>query len=199
LGWNPGDEQELFSIEQLVEKFDLSRVQKAGAKFDPEKTKWFNQQHLREMPTSQLADNFSSFLEEKNIQKEKIYIVKVIDLVRERAVFENDLWNLSHFFFVAPKEYLPKAVKKNWKEQTPELIKKCYSFLESVDDYSSKKLEEKLIEWIKEQEIGLGKILNPIRLLLVGETSGPHLFDIIELLGKKETLIRISTGIDRLA
>jgi len=199
LGWNPGDEQEVFSIEELIQKFDLSRVQKAGAKFDPEKTKWFNQQHLRRMSTSELADNFTNLLKEKNIRKEKDYVEKVVDLVRERAVFENDLWNLSSFFFVAPEEYLPKAVKKNWKEQTPDLVKKCFTYLETIDDYSSKIMEEKLIEWINKQEIGLGKVLNPIRLLLVGETSGPHLFDIIELLGKKETLQRISIGIDRLS
>ncbi len=199
LGWNSGDEQEIFSLKELIDKFDLHKVQKAGAKFDPEKAKWFNQQHFRNLSVKKLVQNFYSLLYEKNITTTVDYVEKVINLVKERAVFESDLWNLSHYFFSAPTEYDEKSKKKHWKENTPEFVQNCYEYMKTIDDYRSKPLEENIIAWIQEQGIALGKVLNPIRLLLVGQTTGPHLFDIIELLGKEETLRRIETGLNRLS
>ncbi len=198
LGWNPGTDDEILSLDELIDKFDLTKVQKGGAKFDPEKTKWFNQHHLRLIDNSILAENLQKNLTEKNIKSDIKTVEKIIGLVKERAVFEADLWNLSSYFFVAPDEYNPKALKKNWKEQTPELIQKVTEFISEQDDFSSKNLEEKVIAWINEQEIGLGKILNPIRLLLVGNTTGIHLFDILEIIGKDETIRRLKKGLDKL-
>lgn len=198
LGWNPGTEQEVFTIDELIQAFDINKVQKGGAKFDPEKTKWFNQQHLRLADTSILAKNISEKYKEKDVISNIKTFEKVIDLVKDRATFENDLLELTDFFFIPPTEYNAKALKKNWKEPTPELIKKSIDYLNSIEDFSSKNLEEKFIAWINEQEIGLGKILNPVRLLLVGNTSGPHLFDIIEVLGKEETINRLKNGLEKL-
>lgn len=199
LGWNPGDEQEVFSLEDLVEKFDLLKVQKAGAKFDPEKAKWYNQQHLRNLSSEKLAENFILLLKQNNINSEIKYVTKVVDLVKDRAVFEHDLLNLSLYFFTAPLEYDENSLKKHWKEQSSELVEKTLEYMKTIENYSSKSLEENLIAWIQEKGFNLGKVLNPIRLLLVGQTSGPHLFDIIELLGKEETLLRIDNGLRRLS
>lgn len=195
LGWNPGTEQEVFNMQQLINSFDISKVQKGGAKFDPEKTKWFNQQHLRLTDTNLLSSKLIEKYNSKGISITPEDAKKVIDLVKERATFEADLFELTSFFFIAPKEYNSKALKKNWKEQTPELIKKSIEFLSNIEDFSSKNLEEKFINWINLQEIGLGKVLNPIRLLLVGNTSGPHLFDILEIVGKTEVIKRLNCGL----
>ncbi|MBN2662887.1 MAG: glutamate--tRNA ligase [Bacteroidales bacterium] len=195
LGWNPGTEQEVFDIQQLINAFEISKVQKGGAKFDPEKTKWFNQQHLRLTDTNILAHKLIEKYKSEDISISSKNAVKVIDLVKERAIFEADLFELTSFFFIAPQEYNSKALKKNWKEETPELIKKSIKFLSNIEDFSSKNLEERFINWINEQEIGLGKILNPVRLLLVGNTSGPHLFDILEIVGKTEVINRLNNGL----
>jgi len=195
LGWNPGTEQEVFSIDKLISTFDISKVQKGGAKFDPDKTKWFNQQHLRLADPKDLAKNLLEKFTAKNINPNIDTVIKVIDLVKERATFEADLYDLTSFFFIAPTEYNPKASKKNWKEPTPELIQKSIDFLSSIDDFTSENLEEKFIAWIQEQEVGLGKILNPVRLLIVGNTTGPHLFDILEIVGKDEVEKRLTDGL----
>lgn len=197
LGWNPGCEQEIFSIAELVEKFDLTKVQKAGAKFDPEKTKWFNQQHLKLLTNEKLSKIFVEDLKSRNIDTNIEFVEKVVELVRDRAVFASDLWELSSYFFVAPEEYNQKALKKNWKEGTPEIVANVLELLKKTDDFSSQNIEDVVKKWIEEKELGFGKVLNPIRLLLVGATSGPHLFDIIELLGKDEVESRIKNGIEK--
>lgn len=197
LGWNPGGEQEIFSIAELVEQFDLTKVQKAGAKFDPEKTKWFNQQHLKLLTNEKLSKIFLEDLKSRNIDTNIEFVEKVVELVRDRAVFACDLWELSSYFFVAPEEYNPKALKKNWKEGTPEIVANVLELLKKTDDFSSQNIEDIVKKWIEEKELSFGKVLNPIRLLLVGATSGPHLFDIIELLGKDEVESRIKNGIEK--
>ncbi len=191
LGWNPGTEQEIFSLEQLIEAFDLSRVSKSGAKFNPDKTKWFNQQYMQQKENNELADLFAAILKEKGIETELSFVEKGIALVKERAVFVSDFWKLSHFLFQTPETYDEKAVKKQWKEQTGSILEEVSSVIESIDEFSSGHIESIVKEWITNKEIGFGKVMQPLRLSLVGALQGPHLFDIIEMIGKQETLFRI--------
>ena len=197
LGWNDGTDQELFSLEELADKFDLNRVHKAGAKFDPDKNKWFNHQYLQKQSDEELAGSFSSILKERGISVENNKLIKIVSSIKERAHFVNEFWDLADYFFVAPKSYDEKAAK-NWKEETPTLMKKVIAVLESIEDFSSMNIETLLKEWMTANEIGMGKVMQPLRLSLVGALKGPHLFDIIEMIGKEETVNRMQNAIDRL-
>ncbi len=198
LGWNPGTEQELFSLEELTQAFDLKRVSKSGAKFSPEKTNWFNQQYMQSKTNSELTDLFLPILKEKQVDAEKDYVQKVVSLIKERAVFVADFWCLSDFFFQSPAEYDAKASKKNWKEETPELMNELITVLKNIEGFSSTNTETLIKEWITNKEIGFGKVMQPLRLSLVGKLAGPHLFDIIEMIGKNETINRIENAIQKL-
>ena len=192
LGWNPGTEQELFTLEELVQSFDLKRVNKAGAKFDPEKAKWFNQQYFVQQDDAVIAKEFMVYKPElvSDIHNEA-YITKVVSLVKERAVFVNDLWALSDFFFEAPTTYDAKALKKAVKEDTPALIKELITQLNTVTVFSAEELQPVVKGWITAKEIGFGKVMQPLRLSLVGAMKGPDVFDIMALLGKEETIKRL--------
>jgi glutamyl-tRNA synthetase len=194
LGWNDGTEQEIFSLDELVEKFDLTRIHKAGAKFDPEKNKWFNHHYLQKQSDESLANDFEKTLIEKGINIDKNTLIKIVSLIKERADFINDFWELSNYFFVAPTEYDEKAAK-NWKEETPDLMKKIIDVLTNIEDFTSLNIENTLKNWMTENEIGMGKIMQPFRLSLVGALKGPHLFDIVEVIGKAETISRIEKAI----
>lgn len=196
LGWNDGTEQELFSLEELVAKFDISRIHKAGAKFDPEKNKWFNHQYLVQKEDAELAELFKMELNKKGITT-NLNITKVVGLVKERAHFVTELWELSNYFFEAPTEYDAKA-SKNWKEETPALMQKVIAELNNMADFTSANIETLLKEWMTTNEIGMGKVMQPLRLSLVGALKGPHLFDIVEMLGKEECINRIETAIKSL-
>ena len=198
LGWNPGTEQEIFTLEDLCETFTLERVSKSGAKFSPDKTKWFNQQYMMLKSDAELAELFTVILNEKGIEKPLAYVVKVVSLIKERAIFVSDFWDLSSFFFEAPSNYEEKAAKKNWKEDTSALMFTLISILESIEDFNSLNIETIVKEWITSKEIGFGKVMQPFRLSLVGEMKGPHLFDIAEMIGKSETISRIQKAIDTL-
>ncbi len=198
LGWNPGTEQELFSLKELVNEFRLKRVSKSGAKFSPEKATWFNQQHLQSKSNEELAENFSSILLEKGISFDKNYIIKVVSLIKERAVFVADFWNLSSFFFQSPKNFDEKSARKQWKEETPEIMNELIIVLKELDNHPSEEIEIKVKEWITQKGIGFGKVMQPLRLSLVGALKGPHLFDIIELIGAQETIKRIEFAIKTL-
>ena len=198
LGWNPGTEQELFSLKELSNIFDLKRVNKSGARFDPDKTKWFNQQYMQQKPDAELAIAFSPILKSNGIETEISFVEKVVGLIKERAVFVQDLWDLGNYFFVTPAEYDAKASKKQWKEDTPELMKELIAVIEGIKDYSSQNIETVVKTWITSKEIGFGKVMQPFRLSLVGAMKGPHLFDIAEMIGKEETIIRIQKAIDTL-
>lgn len=195
LGWNDGTDQEIFSLEELIEKFDLSRVHKAGAKFDPEKNKWFNQHYLKLQSDSNLALEFQKILQEKGIVSDNEYVTKVVAMIKERATFVSDFYELSDFFFVAPKEYDAKALK-NWKEETPILMKQVKDVISGIEDFEAKNIETIVKSWITEQEIGMGKIMQPLRLSLVGAVKGPDLFEIIEMIGKEEAIRRIENAIN---
>jgi glutamyl-tRNA synthetase len=194
LGWNDGTDQELFSLEELADKFDLNRVHKAGAKFDPDKNKWFNHQYLQKQSDEELTESFSSILKEKGISVENDKLIKIVSSIKERANFVSDFWELADYFFIAPTSYDEKA-SKNWKEETPALMKQVIAVLESIQDFNSMNIETLLKEWMTTNEIGMGKVMQPLRLSLVGALKGPHLFDIIEMIGKEETVNRIDIAI----
>jgi len=199
LGWNPGTEQEIFSLDELIEAFDLSRVSKSGAKFNPDKTNWFNQQYLQQKSNSELAELYLDILNGKKIDTDITYVEKVVSLIKKRAVFVKDFWELSDYFFETPVKYDEKASKKQLKEDTSEILSEVSSVIESVDDFSSLTIETKVKEWITSKEISFGKVMQPLRLSLVGAMKGPHIFDIIEMIGKEETLHRIKKIITELS
>ncbi len=194
LGWNDGTEQELFSLEELAEKFDLNRVHKAGAKFDPDKNKWFNHQYLQKQDDESLAKAFAPIVYEKNIDVDYTTLVKIVSLIKERANFVSEFWDLADYFFVAPTAYDEKAAK-NWKEDTPDLIKQLIPVLNNIEDFTSVNIEIIVKDWMTQNEIGMGKVMQPFRLSLVGALKGPHLFDIVELIGKEETISRLEKTI----
>ncbi|MEK8178991.1 glutamate--tRNA ligase [Flavobacterium buctense] len=194
LGWNDGTEQELFSLEELAEKFDLNRVHKAGAKFDPDKNKWFNHQYLQKQSDESLAEAFAPTLADKGITIEKDKLVRIVSSIKERANFVSEFWDLADYFFVAPTSYDEKAAK-NWKEETPNLMQQLISVLENVGEFSSANIETIVKDWMTKNEIGMGKVMQPFRLSLVGALKGPHLFDIVELIGKEETIKRLEKAI----
>ena len=193
LGWNDGTEQEIFSLEELAEKFDLNRVHKAGAKFDPEKNKWFNHHYLQQQSNESLAEAFAPTLAEKGIST-ALDVTKVVSLIKERANFVSEFWDLANYFFVAPTAYDEKAAK-NWKEDTPHLMQQLISVLENIGDFTSVNIETIVKDWMTKNEIGMGKVMQPFRLSLVGALKGPHLFDIVELIGKEETIKRLEKAI----
>ena len=193
LGWNDGTEQEIFSLEELIEKFDLNRIHKAGAKFDPEKNKWFNHQYLQKQSDACLAESFKTILDKKGIST-SLDVTKIVSMIKERANFVTEFWDLADYFFEAPTTYDEKAVK-NWKEETPGLMQQVISELNKIEDFTSANIETLLKEWMTANEIGMGKVMQPLRLSLVGALKGPHLFDIIEMIGKAETVKRIEKAI----
>jgi glutamyl-tRNA synthetase len=211
LGWNPGTEQEFFSLEELVATFDLDRVNKSGARFDPEKTKWFQHHYLQEMSEDDLTNQFAVFLQNRfsvihNDSDESIKISRftrndnqilktIVSSLKERATFVSDLWEQGSFFFETPNSYDEKASKKAFKEDTPQILQSVLEILEELEDYSSASLSEKIKGWITSQEISFGKVMMPLRLALVGEMKGPDVFDIAFLLGKKETIKRVKNAI----
>lgn len=199
LGWNPGTEQEIFSLEALVEDFDLSRVSKSGAKFSPDKTKWFNQQYLQQKSNKELAALYTDILTKKNITTEVEFTEKVVSLIKERATFVADFWELSSFFFENPIEYDAKAAKKQWKETTGELMQELAKLITTIDNFTIENAQTVIKAWITAKEIGFGKVMQPLRLSLVGKLAGPDLFDIMTMIGKENTLLRINNAIEKLS
>ncbi len=195
LGWNDGTEKELFTLEELIESFDLARVNKSGAKFDPEKNKWFNHQFLVKKENSELAVYLQSVLNEKGITADNSVVEKVAGLVKDRANLTTDLYSLADFFFVAPEKYDEKA-SKNWKEDTSGLMQQVISVIENVKIFEAKEIESTIKNWIQENELGMGKIMQPLRIAMVGEMKGPDLFEIIAVLGKDETIQRLHNAIN---
>jgi glutamyl-tRNA synthetase len=203
LGWNPGTEQELFSLNELVAAFDISKVGKSGAKFDAEKTKWFQHQYFIQKEDSAIAQLFVPVLHQHlgnshDKDPDLDYITKVVGLIKERGTFVHDLWDLGSFFFVAPEAYEEKAVKKNWKEGTADLMLELSQMIEQIADFSSENIETAIKEWITSKEIGFGKVMQPLRLSLVGALKGPHLSDIAFLIGRDETSKRIRSAVEKL-
>ena len=201
LGWNPGTEQELFTLEKLVEEFSLERVNKSGARFDPEKTKWYNHQWLQQKSNAELASLFHSVLEHKEIPlsvRDDSYVEKVVSLIKERADFITDFWELSSYFFVAPTSYAEKPVKKQWKEDTGSIMDQIRGIIAETKEFSASNLESNVKTWITEKELSFGKVMGPLRLSIVGDLKGPHLFDILAMIGREECLKRLDMAIAEL-
>lgn len=197
LGWNPGTEQEIFSMEELIEAFSLDRVSKSGAKFDFEKGKWFNHQYLQLKSVDEITDLFQHYLiESKDLIEDSDKVRKVVELVRERAHFVHELWDQSYFFFTAPDEYLEADVKKRWKADSPIHMRELSELLERQEDFSAAVTEELVKNWLQEKGYGMGAVMNAFRLSIVGASRGPHMFDIIGLIGKDETLRRLRRAVN---
>ena len=191
LGWNPGTDQEIFTKEELIKLFDLERVSKSGARFDIEKAKWFNHQYLHQKNSEELAKEYLKILSERNVNSSQEIVEKIVALIRDRATFITDFWELSSFFFIAPTQYDEKAMKKQWKENSSEILDKIVNILSSQEDFSSANTEHIVKEFITNNGFSLGQVMPLIRLALVGDMKGPHIFDIAEIIGKDETIKRL--------
>ena len=194
LGWNPGTEQELFTLEQLIADFSLERVNKAGAKFDPDKTKWFQQQYFQQLDTTVLTKEFSALLGKKGIET-TLNLEVIVSLIKERAVFVADLWEQGFFFFEKPEAYDQKAAKKAFKEDTPSVLLSVCEILEQQSTFDGETISREVKGWLSSKEMGFGKVMMPLRLALVGAMQGPDVFEIAAVLGKKETISRIKSAI----
>ncbi len=198
LGWNSGTEQELFSMDELINLFSLERVNKSGARFDPEKTKWFNHQYLVKKSNAELAGLFMATLKEKGITADSSKVEKIVGLVKERVNFVHEIWDQASFFFTAPETYDEATVKKAWSAETPELMKKVVEFIASIDAFNAQNVELLLKDYINTNNLGMGKVMNALRLSLVGASKGPGVADIFEIIGKEETIKRINKAITTL-
>lgn len=198
LGWNPGTEQEIFSLEELAEIFSLERVGKSGSKFDPEKAKWFNHKYLVKKSDAELAEHFMVILSQKGIETTPDYVEKIVGLIKDRANFINDFWEQSEFFFVSPQSYDEKVAKKRWKANTSQIMHELKDHVEAVDIFEAEKIKEKIHQFVEEKGVGIGVVMNALRLLLVGGGYGPDIMQIAELLGKDEVISRIQNGIEKL-
>jgi len=196
LGWNPGDDQEMMTMDELIKKFNLSHCSKSGAKFDYEKGKWFNHQYISRKDNKDIAALFIPVLESHGIKVDPAYVEKVVGLMKERVSFVQELWDQTAFFFVAPTEYDEKTCKKRWKEDSATLLGELIELLRTREPFDSVGTEEEVKTWIDRKGYHLGNIMNATRLALVGEGKGPHVFDITETLGKDETLRRLQRAID---
>lgn len=196
LGWNPGTNQEILSMDELIQLFDLTHCSKAGAKFDFEKAKWFNHEYILHADNRELAEMFIPIVKGNGIDAPLEKVVTVVGLMKDRVSFMKDLWDTCKFFFVAPETYDEKTTKKRWKEDSPEMMLELAAVLENIDDFSLENQEKIVMKWIEDKGYHLGNIMNAFRLTLVGEGKGPHMFDISSVLGKEETLKRIYRAVE---
>ena len=198
LGWNSGTEQEFFSMDELIESFDLTRVVKSGARFDPEKAKWFNRHYLQQKSPAQLAQLFLPILREKGIEPNVQHLERIVGMIQERCEFVKDLWEQGHFFFQAPESYDEKTIQKKWKPDTNEKLESLSALFETIADWKAEAIKETFSAFMTEKEWSFGVVMVPIRLALVGSSSGPDLFEICELIGKEETIKRIRKAISKI-
>lgn len=195
LGWNPGNDQEILSMDDLIKLFSLEKCSKNGAKFDFEKGKWFNHKYIQNKSNEELTELFLPILQEKGISADPTKTAKIIGLVKDRISFVKELWAQTSYFFIAPESYEEKSVKKRWKEDTPERMKELIEILENITDFASEDTEKIVLGWITENNYHMGNVMNAFRLAVVGECKGPHMFDITTILGKEETIKRIKKAI----
>jgi len=198
LGWNPGTEQEFFSLDELAEIFSLERVVKSGSRFDPEKAKWFNKHYFQEKSVEELSELFKPVLAEKGVEASDEKVNAVVAEIKERCEFVAELWDQSSYFFEVPTSYDEKTVKKRWKENTSDQLTEIASLFETVKKWKADSIKEAFSTFMAEKEWGFGAIMNPLRLSLVGGNLGPDLFVICELLGQQETLSRMRIAIEKI-
>ncbi|MDE5725841.1 MAG: glutamate--tRNA ligase [Duncaniella sp.] len=197
LGWNPGDDTEIMSMDELISKFSFDHCSRSGAKFAYEKGRWFNHEYLQTAPDAELAQLFKPVLASHGVNPADFsdeYITRVVGLVKGRINFVADLWDQAKFFFTAPETYAEKDIRKRWKEDTPAIMAELIEVLKSLPSFKSAEAEPPVLAWVAEKGYHLGNVMNAFRLTLVGECKGPHIFDITELLGLEETVRRIERG-----
>ena len=199
LGWHATGDQEMYTMQELIEQFSLERVSKSGAKFDYEKGKWFNHQYLQLKSNEELAEQFLPYLEAQGVTADAVVVAKVIGLTKDRVNFVSELWEQVNFFFVAPTEYDEKSLKKRWKEDSPKHMTEMLALLEAHEDWSAEGLDSLIMPWIAEKEYGVGIVMNAFRICLVGAARGPHIWNITDVLGKEETLCRVRTALEKLS
>lgn len=201
LGWNPGDDTEVMDMEQLIGKFSFEHCSRSGAKFAFEKGKWFNHTYLQNTPDERIAELFKPLMEAQGIDMSRFsdaYIAKAVGTLKSRINFVKDLVDMARFYFVAPDTYAPKDIKKRWSPETPAIMQDLIGVLNTIDDFSAAAAEPVVMDWIKSNELHMGNVMNAFRLAVVGECKGPHMFEITEILGKDETIARISRAIERI-
>lgn len=195
LGWNPGGEQEVFSLDELIKLFDITRCQKAGARFDYQKGQWFNHEYILRKSPEEIAPLFAPVVAGNGIEESMSRITEVVRMMKDRVSFVKDLWQLCSFFFIAPTTYDEKTVRKRWKEDSPQTMSALADLLEGLDDFSIENQERVVHEWIETNDLKMGNVMNAWRLTLVGEGKGPGMFDISAFLGKQETINRMRRAI----
>ncbi len=202
LGWNPGDDTEVMTMQELISKFSFEHCSRSGAKFAFEKGKWFNHTYLQNISDAELAQLFKPVMQQNGVNPADFsdeYIAKAVSLVKSRINFVSDLWEQARFFFVAPESYDAKAVKKRWSAEMPELMNQLIEVLRNLPDFASQAAEPVVLNWITENGYHMGNVMNAFRLTVVGECKGPHMFDITELIGRDETIKRIKAGVERIS
>ncbi|MGV6860614.1 MAG: glutamate--tRNA ligase [Putridiphycobacter sp.] len=197
LGWNPGDNRELFTLDELVNTFTLDRVGKSGARFDPDKTKWFNQQYLRAKSNEALAEQLMPFAKAENIEVDQTYVAKVAGLMKERATFIQDILADGDYFFYDISNYDQKTVKKKWKEDTPQIMSELTAVLDGVEPFTTDNIEAAFSAYLNENEYGFGKVGPGFRLLVTGKGMGPSMFEICSTIGKTKVMDRMKTGLEK--
>ena len=198
LGWNPGTEREMYSLDELVPLFDITKCSKAGARFDYQKGIWFNHEYILQKTPSEIAELFAPIVKANGVETSIERVTKVVEMMKDRVNFVKELWPLCSFFFVAPTEYDEKTRKKRWKEDSAQAMGELATLIEELDDFSVEAQEKAVHEWIEQKGYKLGNIMNAWRLTLVGEGKGPGMFDISAFLGKEETLARMKRAIESL-
>ena len=198
LGWNPGTEQEIFSMQELIEAFSLERVSKSGARFQPDKAKWFNARYLHALSDAELAVLYQPVLKAHGVEVSDERAGQAAGIMKERATLTTDLWDLTSFFFVAPEAYEEKQAKKYWKGDNPRILSELREVLAAIDDFSKEHTEEVVHAWIEEKGYGMGQVMNTLRLALVGAGKGPGMYDVTAFIGREESLRRIDRLIETL-
>jgi len=196
LGWNPGTEQELFTLDELVKAFDISRCSKAGAKFDYQKGIWFNHEYMLKKSNEEIAQLFAPIVANNGIDESMDRVTQVVAMMKDRVNFVKELWPLCSFFFIPPTEYDEKTRKKRWKEDSAQVMTELMEVLQGLDDFSLENQEKVVHQWVEQKDYKLGNVMNAWRLTLVGEGKGPGMFDISAFLGKEETLSRMKRAIE---
>ena len=198
LGWNPGTEQELFTMQELIDVFTIERIGKSGAKFDPEKARWFNHQYIQHADLSILSDRLTEILKEKHIEVPNDTVIKICEMMKERIHLLTEIWDKTNFFFLAPETFDAKSVKDKWKTGANDVLKELLPFIHSLANCNAEELKEKLHDYIMEHQLNMGLVMNAIRISLVGSSSGPDLATIIHLIGVEESCRRIEKAVQEI-
>lgn len=201
LGWNPGDDTEVMSMDELIAKFSFAHCSRSGAKFAFEKGKWFNHTYLQNTPDERIAQLFRPLMENAGVDMSRFsdeYVTKAVATLKSRINFVKDLTEQARFYFEAPETYAPKDIKKRWSAETPELMRQLIEVLRGMEDFSAAAAEPVVMDWIKGNDLHMGNVMNAFRLAVVGECKGPHMFEITEIIGKDETIARLNRAIERI-